>query len=212
MRKEVEIMRVLRVPPMGKLVVEVGGRRFEMLSEIDHAKVEQRLLTAIGELIVFSGGYQALVDAGAAPAMAVPAVAQPAVVETAVSPTPEPSTEQPPLTEEQARFLAELEAQRDALKNQPNSRQPSVMRPAPPSTPSASSAAPVNLVAQIDAILQKHLEAVPELADRRVHLCDNPSGGLRIEVDGRYYDRPREVPDQRIQYLIKKALKDWEAS
>lgn len=212
MRKEVEMMRVLRIPPLGKLVVEVSGQRFEMLSEINHAKVEQRLLAAIGELVVFAGGYQALVDAGAAPAMAAPVAARPVVVETAVPPSPEPPAEQPPLSAEQARFLAELEAQRDALKNQSSARQPSVLRPVPPSIPPAAPVPQVNLVAQIDEILQKHLAAEPEMAARRVHLRENPSGGLRIEVDGRFYDRPREVPDPNIQHIIKKALKDWETA
>ncbi len=211
MRKEVEMMRVLRVPPMGKLVVEVSGQRFEMLSEINHAKVEQRLLAAIGELIIFAGGYQALVDAGVASPLIPPS--------TVSSPPPtsksEPSeTNDPELTAQQARFLAELEAQRDSLRSEipPPQIEDLASAPLPPVAPPPKPAAEQSLADQIDAILQKHLAAEPELSRRMIRLRENPSGGLRIEIDGQFYDRPREIPELAIQRLIKKALKEWENS
>lgn len=206
MRKELEMMRILRVPPLGKLVVEVSGQRFEKLSEINHSKVEQRLLAAIGELITFAGGYQALVDAGVAPPMLTP---KPAV------PAPEaPQTPDPELAARQARFLAELELQRDTLRSEVPA--PSLTSlpavPSPPISPSVKPLTDQSLADQIDAILQKHLAAEPELSNRTIRLRENPSGGLRIEIDGQFYDRPRAIPELTIQQLIKKALKEWEAA
>ena len=66
MRRELEVMRILRVPPLGKLVAEVNGERYQNLSEITDEKARRVLLAAIGELIDFAGSYQALVDAGVA--------------------------------------------------------------------------------------------------------------------------------------------------
>ncbi len=66
MDKELEIMRILRVPPKGELVVEVNGNRYQSLTDLKNPKNRQLILTAVGELITFTGGYQALVDAGVA--------------------------------------------------------------------------------------------------------------------------------------------------
>lgn len=203
MRKELEIMRVLRVPPLGKLVVEVNGQRYENLSEIKEENVRHLLLAAIGELMVFAGGYNKLVEAGVAPSLYAPA--------------PAPAQESS-LTQQQARFLASLEAERDALKGSPSLRpQASVLvglEPGvePARTPPVSDAKSPNLVGQIDAILQRYVAADPELARRSIHLVQDPTGGLQIEVDGTYYRRPREIEDRKIQLVIKRALKDWESS
>ena len=37
MDNEIEVMRVIRVPPMGKLVVEVNGKRYEQLGDVSNA-------------------------------------------------------------------------------------------------------------------------------------------------------------------------------
>ena len=70
MQREIEIMRVLRTPPMGKLVVNYSDKRYESISDVPEANVRQLLHAAIGELITFAGGYQQLVDAGVAPPLA----------------------------------------------------------------------------------------------------------------------------------------------
>ncbi|HEX6385715.1 MAG TPA: hypothetical protein VF177_13675 [Anaerolineae bacterium] len=203
MRKEIEIMQVLRVPPLGKLVVEVNGQRYESLAEVREENVRHLLLAAIGELMIFAGGYQNLVDAGVAPPLSAP--------ETAAE-------EKTSLTQQQANFLASLEAERDAVKSGPSPKprfpilsdvQPKVE---PARTPSAGGAKSPGLVQQIDAILQRYVAADPELARRSIHLVQDPNGGLQIEVDGKYYRRPREIEDRKIQLVIKRALKDWESS
>jgi hypothetical protein len=193
MKKEVEVMRVLRVPPMGKLVVEFRGHRYENIAEVGEENVKRFLLTAVGELMSFSGGYQALVDEGLAPPIA---------------PVPGRPQESDPQTEQQAKFLASLEASRDAVKAE--KKRASVLLPGISRVNSTPSSA-LNPVEQIDRILQQYVEADPELANRSVHLVQHPAGGLQIEVDGKRYQRPGEIEDQRIQLLIKKAIKEWEA-
>lgn len=203
MQKEIEMMRVLRVPPLGKLIVEVGGERLQSLSAVNNPQVRQRLLAAIGELITFAGGYKALVDAGVAPALASPAASQPKAAEEA-----------PPLTEaeqekQRERFLNELQRQRDMYQSPKDTLAKAAGQPlAPPPIPVTQ----LTIVEQIDAILQKHVMADTSLANRSIHLAQNPSGGLRIEVDGKQYDRPREIEDPRIQVVIKKTLKEWETT
>ncbi len=193
MKKEVEVMRVLRVPPLGKLVVEFRGKRYQNINEVSEENVRRFLLTAVGELMVFSGGYQTLVDEGLAPPV-VPKEGQASDAES--------------LSEQQAKFLASLEASRDALKAE--KKRPSMMLPGINRVSSAPSPA-LNPVEQIDNILQRYVEADPELSNRSIHLVQHPAGGLQIDVDGKRYQRPAEIEDQRVQILIKKAIKEWEA-
>jgi hypothetical protein len=190
---------------MGKLVVEVSSQRYESWADIDDENVRRLLLAAIGELVTFAGGYVNLVEAGVAP---------PGATDPTRDATPSPETEQPSREQQQAAFLAALEAERDALGETPPQGKPSVLRglrtaSAPASPPTAKSE--LNVVEQIDAILQKLVGADPGLVQRSIHLEQDPSGGLRIEVDGEYFQRPAEIEETRIQIYIKRALEEWES-
>lgn len=198
MNKEVEVMRVLRVPPRGKLVVEFRGQRYENISEIAEENVKRFLLTAVGELIDFANGYQHLVNEGLAPALAPIATAPPA------------AKEEEALTPAQRHYLEQLEAASVAEKSQ--------RRPPPKSMlfktadlPSASAQA-LNPVQQINHILQNYLDADEELRQRTVYLRQHPAGGVEIFVDGKVYQRPTEIEEPRLQLLIKKAIKEWDSA
>ncbi|VAW36784.1 hypothetical protein MNBD_CHLOROFLEXI01-3758 [hydrothermal vent metagenome] len=197
MQNEIEIMRILRIPPMGKLVVAYKDKRYTAIEELSEQNVRQLLHAAIGELITFAGGYQTLVDAGVAPALAA-----------------KQSKTTSAQTGEAAQFLEKMEKERDQVKAAKPKPAPSLLanlRPRPARN-KASVTKMLSLVEQVDAILQRHLLTDPELGDRTIHLVQDPSGGLIIEVDGKRYQRPREIDDPRIQLMIKKALKEWEAS
>ena len=203
MPKEIEVMQVLRVPPMSKLVVSVNDKRYERLSELKEGKTKRLLLVAIGELIDFAGGYQELVDAGVAPRLKSTASADN---------TPKPASSPVELQDQQQRFLANLEAERNAIRNTASSKpHVSVLSGLRPSM--KTNQPPVNnLIEQIDKILQAHLQNEPELAEQSIHFLQSPAGGLQIEIDGQVYQRPREIEDKRIQFVIKRALKEWESS
>ena len=203
MQNEIEVMRVLRVPPMGKLVVSFNGQRYESIAELSEANVRQLMQAAIGELITFAGGYQKLVDAGVAPPLTQPASVRPSLT---------PSVEEE--TAEAERFVNRMEEERDVLKTSGPKPSPSLLtnlrrRPA---SNEASANKMLSLVEQVDAILQRHLLADPDLAQRKIHLVQDTKGGLIIEVDGHRYERPRDIDDPKIQVMIKRALKEWESN
>lgn len=219
MRNEIDIMRVLRIPPLGKLVVEANEQRYENIADISDNKLKQRLLAAIGELITFVGGYQNLVDMGLAPAVNPPAAP--------IAPA-EGDPVSPELARQQEAFLARLEAQRSELASQPsrggfrlfNNRPESVTNAQPlvaftetgDVKPISEPAKPQSIAEQIDEILQRHLKLDPKMANRSVHLRQATAGGLRIEVDGKNYEKPTDIPDKDVQLLIKMAVKEWNAS
>lgn len=202
MQNEIEIMQILRVPPLGKLVVSFNHQRYESINQVPDAKVRQLMQAAIGELITFAGGYQKLVDAGVAPPLATP---QPERT------PPPPPTE---ASEAATSFVNRMEQERDEIKSakaKPTMSLLANLRPRPARN-EASANKMLSLVEQVDAILQRHLQSEPDLAERKIHLIQDVGGGLIIEVDGRQYQRPRDIDDPRIQTMIKRALKEWEST
>lgn len=195
MREEIELMRVVRVPPLGRLVIEIGTNRYEQISEITDERLKRRVITAIGELMGLAGGYQTLVDEGVAP----PISAQ----------TPSGSLQQKAaaLKEQQERFIASLEQEKQLLAKQV----PALETPLKPEMP-IEAAKPNSIVEQIDVILQKHKNANAAFKDRSIHLMQGPDGNVKIEVDGKIFDRPKDIDDKEIQITIKRALKEWEST
>lgn len=199
MQNEIEIMRVLRVPPMGKLVISFNDQRYSSIDEIPETNIRQLFKTAIGELITFAGGYHLLVEAGVAPPLSASQTA-----------TSGPASKD----EEAERFVSQLEREKEELKAAGPKPSPSLLtnmrrRPA---TSTTSANKMLSLVEQVDAILQRHLLADPELAGRKIHLVQDTGGGLIIDVDGKRYERPRDIENPQIQMMIKRALKEWEAT
>lgn len=198
MNKEINVMQVLRTPPLGKLEVVVSGKRYQSIATISDGNLKRLILAAVGELVSFSGGYQQLVDLGFAPALA----SAPAAVKKA-----------PSQTREQAEFLASLEAETQALREAPPpAPKPSLlnsMRAKPKPAPASIEEEPPSIVMQIDAILQKHVQSTPEIADRSVHLEHDSEGVIQIQVDGEIYRKPAEIGDPTIQICIKNALREW---
>lgn len=201
MRRELEVMRVWRIPPLGKLDIEVDGQRYQSLADVTDEKVRRLLLAAIGELIHFAGNYQVLVDAGVAPAL-VPTAAKKEV----------------PVEQQQAEFLERLEKERDTLKATPLPKPALAVMGAAKLTEDEKAAQeaarkrPLSVAEQIDEILQKHMAAAPDLAKHVVHLVQNPAGGILIDVDGKRYGKPADIPEPAIQELIKRAVKEWNAA
>jgi hypothetical protein len=199
MRDEIEVMRVLRTPPMGKLLVAVGAARHTSLDEVQDPAVRRRLLAAIGELIVFAGGYNQLLEAGVAPPLEAPAAATGGSDE--------------PLTAEQEAFLSSLEQELKATVRR-GANQPASARSATEFEMDlddmATEHSTVNLVADIDRILQRHLAGEPALAGRNIHLEQPPDGPLRIRVDNRIYAHPRDIEDATVRHILRQALMEWE--
>jgi hypothetical protein len=200
----------LRMPPLGKLTVDVNETRYESINDVADVKLRQRLLAAVGELVAFAGGYGVLEEAGFAPQLTPPKTAAVEELETAVSLE---------VKQQQEAFLNSLERQLAVEKSQPvkkgrsGSADPIIeitesgaVKPIPLSN------RPLTIAEQIDAILQNHIAADPAMAQRRIQLEQNPAGGLQIVVDGKRYEKPADIEDAEVQALIKGAVKEWNAT
>jgi len=213
-----EVMRVIREPQTGRILVEVNGQRYGHIREIQDAQVGRRVLWAIADLLRFTGGMaanpQALKNiappeeatAPAAPAQPVEtATARPAQVQS--HPQPEGAPTAPPLA--------------PSLTPPPTS----MSQPASPSLANvgqtittffrrglepAPTFRPMSFIDQIEAILQRRIEALPQPLPVEVHVQSAPDGSLQIEVGYRIYHSPAEVPDPQIRRLIQDAVAEWE--
>lgn len=198
MNKEINVMQILRTPPLGKLEVVVGRERYRSIADVSNGNQKRLIMAAVGELISFCGGYQQLADAGFAPAL---------------DKSPAMAKQAPPQTKEQADFLAAMEAETQALRETPPAPKPSLvnsMRPKPKPAPLlVKEDEPPSIVMQIDAILQKHVQSTPAIAGRAIHLEHDLEGSIQINVDGEVFRKPAEIGDPSIQICIKNALKEW---
>ena len=197
MREEIELMRIVRVPPMGRLVIEVGNHRYETLSEINDERLKRRIITAIGELMGLAGGYQALVDADVAPPL------------SAKTPSGGLQQKAASLKEQQERFLERLEQEKERLAS--SSSQPPAA-PSPPAITPDTPAQSLSIVEQIDEILQANKSQLPQFQNRSIHLVQGVEGNVQIEVDGEIFNRPKDISDKLIQRLIKTSIKEWESN
>jgi hypothetical protein len=193
MEGTVEVMRVVRVPPLGKLVVAVGEERYDKLSDIRDAAARQRLIAAIGELVVFADGYDALVAAGVAP----PAAADESEILS--------------MEERKERFLSSMKRQTDSLRmpdtadlNANDSATGTGTTSEPARDPSLA-----RIVSQLNTILERRIRDNPELESRTIQLLTTDDGDLRIEVDGIYYKRPSEIEDKAAREVVGAALKEF---
>ena len=196
MDKEIEVMQIIRIPPRGQLVVQVGAHRFERINEIHDEALGRFLLAAIGELVVFANGYSTLVAAGVAPPLA----------RGSAGGNKSPAeTYSGSVEERQAAFIASLEAQRDL---ELVSASPEVTKKKTP--PPVEEAEPLSIVDEINPLLQKQIDANPELKGQAIFLESEPTGGLLIRVNGRLYDRPENIEDIQVRKAIAAALREWD--
>ncbi|MCA9994367.1 MAG: hypothetical protein KDE56_01390, partial [Anaerolineales bacterium] len=113
----------------------------------------------------------------------------------------------PPLVGETGRLSPQPPAPQAAP-----SAAPSVRPQARQTAVSSPSHSGVNIVDELNAILQKRLQEEPELNGRSLKIARAAAGDLRIEADGKLYQRPEELTDPVLKELLRQALAEWEKS
>lgn len=68
-----------------------------------------------------------------------------------------------------------------------------------------------SMAEEIEELLQYRLMMTPDLATHTIHIHEAPGGGVKIEVDGHYFDGVNEVADPQIQSFIQRVIREWEA-
>jgi hypothetical protein len=189
-----EVLRVLRDNLTGRLLVEVVGRRYPSLADIQDPIIQQAFLTALHDLELFAG--EASISSQPAQGPAAPGTPGPSVPQaSALRPTPGPAapgstpSSEPPLLKpsmnpfKQRRILREME------------KRPPVQLKTIPEI--------------IDEFLQQKLMGTP-LIWRGIRVKADAKGMVLFEVDSQSYERVDDVPDEDVRTLIRAALAEWE--
>lgn len=69
--------------------------------------------------------------------------------------------------------------------------------------------APLGIGASVEQYLQNKLMLVPTLAGRSIHIRPSPDHGVKIEVDGQFFDAVDEVTDVEVQAFLTQVMQEW---
>jgi len=193
-----EVLRVLRDRLTGRVVIEIGGKRYSQFGEIDDPTIRQGMAITLRDLQEFAGASSASAPSaeGAQPAPAAmastPQVS--AVQPIATMPTaPRPSTPAtpPPLRMPSMNPFKQMQVLREVTANPP-----------PPLK---------TIPEQIDDVLQVLVAGTPHMS-RGMHVRAGPRGNVLFEVDGQAFNAVDDLPDPEAQALFRDAIKRWEHS
>ena len=178
----VEVLRVFRDISDGTLIVEIGGRRFTSLMALRAAALERRFLRVLEEMQRFSE-----------PPRLTPQPASPSADEVSGVATALPSgDEELPSLSPRSMFR---QMRRAAMGQAP--------KPAEP-VPELS------IAEAIEALLQDKLATLPAFRERTIHVTASPSGGVRIQVDKKFYEGVGEIEDEDVRLLLQEVVSEWQ--
>lgn len=220
----VEVMRVWRDVIDGSLVVQIGGQRFRTIGELRAADQERRFMAVLRELALLAR------ESESAPPPARPEPAQTDGPEAA----PQEPLPEPDLTVEQP-----LPADPPPKATPPPPAAPSTAPQTPPPPPRAYSTMPEpeplgsffdnvkkaiqtrgktpgpapeppSIAEQIEAHLQYRIATTPQFQGRSFHIHAAPYGGVRIEIDGLFYEAVSDINDDAVREFILTVIREWE--
>lgn len=216
----VELLRLLRDPQTGQLIVEIAGQRYTKLAEIADKKVGHYILTLAAHLLAFTNGMvateaglKALQSPKVGPApmpLVTPAPAAPPPAAPPPPASPPSGAVPPPQPEVETAFLASLRAQ-PAKPEPPQPQRRGLFNRAKPA-PEETLLPALNLAEQINTIAQTRLRYLPLAATTKLEITSDPGGGILINVNGVYYRGPDDIPQPEVKELIKASIQEWEKS
>jgi len=187
-----EVLRVLRDNLTGRLLVEVVGKRYPSLADIQDPVIQLAFLTALQDLQTFAGASQPVQESSpgtTTPAPTTSSTPPPRPIAPSAQSAQPASSEPPPLVKpsmnpfKQRRILRELE------------KRPPVQLKTIPEI--------------IDEFLQQKLMGTP-LIWRGIRVKADAKGMVLFEVDSQSYERVDDVPDEDVRNVIRAALAEWE--
>jgi hypothetical protein len=220
-----EVLRVLRDRLTGRLIVEIAGRRYTQVGDIQDPNIQRGFLTTLQDL----GSFAATAPAPAAPvappdapahstplasthpgaAEGQPQSASPAPAATPATepaprprpPTPQPISNAPISNAPQPRADAPLQLpSMNVFKQMQVLRERAKQPPPPP---------PKSITEQIDEILQEKIAGTPHRT-RGLHVGAGPQGHAVFELDGKNYEAVDDLPDAEARLIVRAAIAEWE--
>lgn len=205
-----ELMRLLRHPETGQLMVEIGGKQYTKLAEVTDKEIGRDILKLAAHLLAFTNGVVAT-DTGVKPVYKPKVGQTPEPVAPAEKSASSPPAERPPAAAQQDAFLASLRSQ-SAPAPSPSPAAPGLFGRGRTSATKSELPGLLNLADEINEIVQERLSYSPLAGKVFLEVTSAPDGGININVNGVNYSSPDEIPDETIKQLIKDSIKQWERS
>ncbi len=80
-----------------------------------------------------------------------------------------------------------------------------------PAASQEQSGGPKTMADEIEELIQLHRGTSPSLASRSIHIRQGAGGGIRVEVDGQYFDSVASVTDPDVTAFLQSVIREWEA-
>ena len=177
-----EVLRVLRDAQTEELLVEVAGRRYARMADVQRAGAQEGLMTTLRDLEAFAGGAPTV-----PPVVVVPAVSAAGTGPLGAPPAAPGGTR--PLVAPSMNPFKQMLVLRELSK--------------------ADVPALKSITEQIDEILQEKLAGTPH-AERGIRMHSSPKGTALFHVDSQDYEAVDSVPDEAVRALIRTAVAEWE--
>ena len=186
----VEVMRVYRDLSDGRLIVEMGDRRYRTMGEIRNPELTRRFTTLVRDLT-------AIVNAA-------PGRATQNFRENAGTVPPPDNT------------AGGMKAKVGLLNREPEAPKPNIMKGFARTAMGQSSASAIpdssaGIASAVEEFLQFKLTTSPEFSTRSIHISSTHDHSIRIEVDGHYYGAIGDVVDPDVRDFLFNMMREWEA-
>jgi hypothetical protein len=202
-----EALIVLRDPRDGKLIVQMGDTGYKSLDGGMRGDF-MNLMRELGALATAASAApppppmpvaEPVMAAEPAPAVSAPPVeAAPApIVPPSVSAAPPSPTGNSVMPGD----LPKYSEMKDEIKSRGAFRAAKSEMPPVPE---------LNIPAAIEAYLQYKKQFSPEYAQRSIHVLPAPGGGVRIEVDGMYFESVGDVADPEVRAFLQSTIQEWQ--
>jgi hypothetical protein len=184
----VEVMRVWRDLSDGSLIIQMGDQRYRTMNDIQNPDLSRRFVAVVRELWAIVNNAPARITGAN---------------ESAV--VPPPSNSAGGMKSRMGLLSAEPEQPpRPHMLKQVAKQALGQTGPTQPEQPSGIANA-------VEDFLQFKLSTTPEFAKRSIHFRPSHDLGVRIEVDGHYYDAIGDVVDPDVREFLQELMREWEA-
>lgn len=194
-----EALIVLRDPRDGKLIVQMSDTGYKSLDSNVRAGFMD-LMRELGQMATATGSAPASPAVESAPVDS-PIADAPPVQAAPVAPPMSTIPPSPSGTGVMPGDLPKYSEMKDEIKSRGAFRAAkSEMAPVPE----------LNIPAAIEAYLQYKKQFSPEYAQRSIHVLPALGGGVRIEVDGTYFESVGDVADPEVRAFLQATIQEWQ--
>lgn len=217
-----QLLSLVREEPGGPLEIEIAGKKYRRLDEIEDKQMRRQVVEAAMELIRFTG---ALGSEPAAPAALdqtyqwredlrqgskgeLEHIRSTKIEETRTRDAEHGAEAMVP-EEVEERFLDLLS---DMSHASPDVERPTLASalqrrwsPKPSDTDE-----PRTFVDQIDGIIQRRIQLIPALSQRELHVRPGPDGSVRFVFEGQEYKDLNDLPNMTARQIIRDAIQEWD--